>query len=200
MLAHCRQRAENDLSKLQQLELSWLPWPLRTKYLYLSPLQMLHNIEQRGEFIFSMAQTSIGGRQTGLQRAQLHRVTQSNTLSLCTYFVVSFGAGFSTFSSVSAPSSSLHRLSPGSNNPLVTVLLWLEFTCIWNSLVRQILWTDPGTIFQCCYNTPDYLHPWPSELLPGAAGPGSSQWLIKMFKLSPDFVQISIFHGQVFNI
>lgn len=44
--------------------------------------------------------------ETGLQRAQLHRVTQSNTLSLCTYFVVSFGAGFSTFSSVSAPSSS----------------------------------------------------------------------------------------------
>ena len=98
------------------------------------------------------------------------------------------------------PAAALHRLSPGSNNPLVTVLLWLEFTCIWNSLVRQILWTDPGTIFQCCYNTPDYLHPWPSELLPGAAGPGSSQWLIKMFKLSPDFVQISIFHGQVFNI
>lgn len=36
---------------------------------------------------------------------------------------------------------------------MLTVLLWLEFTCIWNSLARQILWTDPGTIFQCCYNT-----------------------------------------------
>ena len=51
------------------------------------------------------------------------------------------------------PAAALHRLRPGSNNPLVTVLLWLEFTCIWNSLARQILWTDPGTIFQCCYNT-----------------------------------------------
>ena len=63
------------------------------------------NIEHRGEFIFSMAETSTGGVEQ-LQGAQLHRVTQSNTLGLCTYFVVSFGAGFSTFSTLSAPSSS----------------------------------------------------------------------------------------------
>ena len=62
------------------------------------------NIEPRGEFIFSMAETSTGGIE--LQGAQLHRVTQSNTLGLCTYFVVSFGAGFSTFSTLSAPSPS----------------------------------------------------------------------------------------------
>ena len=133
----------------------------------------------------------------GLSYTELHRVTPS-PLYLFLWWVL--GPDSTQFPVCQLPAADLHRLSLGSNNPLVTVLLWLEFTCIWNSLARQILWTDPGTIFQCCYNTPDYLHPWPSWLLPGAEGPDSSQWLIKMFKLSPDFVQISILHGQVFNI
>ena len=201
VLAHCRQRAENDLSKLQQLELSWLPRPLRTKYLYLSPLQMLHNIGQSGGSLYFLWQRQVPGgvrASEGLSYTELHRVTPS-PLYLFLWWVL--GPDSTQFPVCQLPAADLHRLSPSSNNPLLTVLLWLEeFTCIWNSLARQILWTDPRTIFQCCNNTPDYLHPWPSWLLPGAEGPDSSQWLIKMFKLSPDFVQISILHGQVFNI
>ena len=54
-----------------------------------------------------MAETSTGGVEQ-LQGAQLHRVTQSNTLGLCAYFVVSFGAGFSHFPLCQLPA--LHRL------------------------------------------------------------------------------------------
>ena len=121
---------------------------------------MLHNIGQSGGSLYFLWQRQVPGgvrASEGLSYTELHRVTPS-PLYLFLWWVL--GPDSTQFPVCQLPAADLHRLSPGSNNPLLTVLLWLEeFTCIWNSLARQILWTDPRTIFQCCYNTPDYLHP-----------------------------------------